>query len=311
VDIGPVVRDYEEVIVYEHGAWRGYLIPAIVPGANRITVRLGEASEDVLTRLPAGCRLFVFHINLTFSARVPVDRNSLVAELQARDIAVCNARLVDISKRTIQRMCARGGLASTAARPDGDPDEFLLVKTTYNFHGAPECELGVEQRSMLGYESPHDMPPRRETDYRIVRRCEVPPTVWTSPHWVVERYVTNSAHRFHRVYVAGDALVVSRVFDSSTFKKMPEGIERESHWTRVSEAHRPSAAPSDIQRVAAMSARIARVAHVDYGAFDVVSDDDGEIYLIDINATPYWGDGGHPDLLAYLGAGLVGGRYGT
>jgi hypothetical protein len=301
---------YGEVVVYEHDAWSGYLIPAIVPGANRIGVRLGECSKDVLSRLPACCRLFVFHINLTFSARVPFGRESLVAELQARDIAVCNAGLVDISKRRVQQICARVGLASIAARPDGDPDEFLLVKTTYNFHGASECKLSVEQRRMLGYESPHDMPPRRETDYRIVRRSEVPPAVWTSPHWVVERYVTNSDHRFHRVYVAGDALVVSRVFDSSPFKKMPEGIERESHWTRLSDVHRPSSAPSDIQRVATMSARIAKVANVDYGAFDIVSDDDGEIYLIDINVTPHWGDGGHPDLLAYLGAGLVASRHG-
>ncbi|RKT87089.1 hypothetical protein SAMN05421805_102509 [Saccharopolyspora antimicrobica] len=164
---------------------------------------------------------------------------------------------------------------------------------------------------MLGYESPQDMPPRQKTDYRIMRRSEVPAGVWTSPHWVVERYVTNTAHLFHRVYLAGDAIVVSRVVDSSTFKKMPEGIERESYWTRASEAHRQLTGSSDIGRVAAMSARIARAAHVEYGAFDVVSDDQGENYLIDINTTPYWGDGGQADLLAYLGAGLAEHRYGT
>jgi hypothetical protein len=306
-----VMRNCKQVAVYEHRAWSGYLLPAILPGAHRITVCIGEGSEDVLWRLPTSCNLFVFHINLTLSARVPFDRNRLVNDLQERDIIVLNAQVSDISKRAIQGICAGLGLASATAQLEGDPNELVVVKTTYNYHGISESRLTVQQRSMLGYESPNDMPPRSEADYRIMRRSEVPAEVWNSPHWVVERYVANTAHRFHRVYLAGDAMVVSRVFDPSTFKKMPEGIVRESYYMRLSEAYRPPTAPSEIGSVAALSVRIAHAARVEYGAFDVVSDDHRGLYLIDINTTPYWGDGGHPDLLAYLGAGLLGHRYGT
>jgi hypothetical protein len=44
---------------------------------------------------------------------------------------------------------------------------------------------------------------------------------------------------------------------------------------------------------------------MEYGAFDVVSDDHGGFYLIDINTTPNWEEEGYPDLLAYLGTGFV------
>jgi hypothetical protein len=300
-----VISCSDGVAVYEYSAWNGYLLQAMVPGAHRITACIGECSERLLQRIPDSCRVFVFHINLTLTRRVPTDRESLVRKLHARGIATRNAWLSDISKRKVQEFCTRAGAASVAVTAKGDPDELVIVKTTYNYHGLTESALTAEQRGTLGYESPGDMPHRRGTRYRIMARSDVPRTVWSSPHWVVERYVVNAAHRFHRVYLAGDAMVVSRVIDPAPFKKMPEGIERESFPTRVSEALRPQDASSDMERVAALSARVSRVAHVDYGAFDVVSDDRGEPYLIDINATPYWGDGGHPELLAYLAAGLV------
>ncbi|HET7503421.1 MAG TPA: hypothetical protein VFK02_20510 [Kofleriaceae bacterium] len=302
--------EYAAVTLYEHRGWFKYLLPACVPGAARLKVRFGETAEDVLARLDPGCSTFVFHINLTLSARVPLDREALIGGLQARGIATCNAQLTDISKRTLHAVCARAGVASPRAGREGDPEERVVVKTTYNFHGVREAALAVELRQLLGYEAPHDLPRRQDTEYRIVARREVPEPVWTSPHWVVERYIVNSAHRFHRVYVAGDAMVVSRVFDPSTFKKMPEGIPRESFYMTVSAPARAPEVPAEIATVAELCARIVRAGKVDYGAIDVVNDDHGGYYVIDINATPFWGDGGHPTLLAYLGAGLVGERHG-
>jgi hypothetical protein len=273
-----------------------------------IKAQIGETAEQVLARIDPGCSMFVFHVNLTRSSHVPLDRAVLLEGLRARGIAVRNARLTDISKHRVHEICARAGAASPRATRDGDPDERLLLKTTYNFHGVREATLTVEQRQMLGYDSPHDMPPREDSEYRIVARREVPDAFWTSPHWVVERYITNTAHRFHRVYVSGDAMVVSRVFDPSTFKKMPEGIDRVSFYMTVSQVLRAPAVPDDIAAVGALCARIVEAGDLEYGALDVVSDDHGTHYVIDINATPFWGDGGHPTLLSYLGAGLAGGR---
>ena len=299
------MQNGDRVAVYDHSAWHGFLLQAILLQAHRIEVCLGESSEEVLARLPASCRTFVFHINLTLSARLPFERHKLVGQLQARGIVVRNAHVTDISKRAVHRICERAGVASAATRLDGDPDEPVLVKTTCNYHGLPESRLSIQQKSWLGYRSANDMPAQREAGYRIMRRADVPTIVWGSPHWVVERYITNTAHRFHRVYVAGDALVISRVFDSSSFKKMPEGIARESYFLNLSKPCLPSVGSSDVRDVAVLSARIAQTANLQYGALDVVSDDDGGYYVIDINTTPFWGDGGHPDLLAYLRAGFV------
>lgn len=295
----------DRVAVYDHGAWQGFLLHAILPDAHVIEAGLGESSEEVLQRLPPGCRTFAFHLNLTLSSRLPVDRHTLVDQLGVRGINVRNAAVTDISKHAVQRICERAGVASAVALRDGDPDEPVLVKTACNYHGLPESRLNVEQMTWLGYRSARDMPAQRDAGYRIVRRAEVPAMVWTSPHWVVERYVTNAADRFHRVYVAGNAVVISRVFDASVFKKMPEGIARESFFLQLSEPSVPAVGSPDIRDVAALSARFARTANLQYGALDVVSDDDGGYYVIDINTTPFWGDGGHPDLLAHLRAGFL------
>lgn len=298
--------EYAAVTVYEYCGWFQYLLPACLPGAVRLKARLGETAEEVRARLDPACSMFVFHINLTRSSHVPLDRAVLVEELRARGVAVRNARLTDISKHRVHEICARAGAVSPRATREGDPDERLVLKTTYNYHGLREAALTVAQRQMLGYDAPHDVPRRQDTEYRIVARREVPDAIWTSPHWVVERYITNAAHRFHRVYVAGDAMVVSAVFDPSTFKKMPEGIERASFYMTVGDVPRAPAVPDDIAAVGALCARIVMAGEVEYGALDVVSDDHGVYYVIDINATPFWGDGGHPTLLAYLGAGLAG-----
>ncbi|MFG1610295.1 hypothetical protein [Actinoplanes sp. NPDC049265] len=295
--------------IYGHRAWSGFLLPMILSEARWITVEIGESARDVLSRLPENCADFFFHVNLTYSARIPLGRRELVVELRSRGITVWNAEMHDMSKRTVQEICARAGVPPVSAPVHGDPGELLVVKTNCNYHGVRENELTVRQRSMLGYESPSRMPPdRAAAEYRVTRRDQIAPEVWNSPHWVVERYVTNAADRFHRVYLAGRSLVVSRVFDASVFKKMPVGIERESWFLPTAEAASRAGVPADVGQVAAIAARVARTARIDYGAFDVVGDDDGGFYLIDINTTPSWGDGGHPDLLAFLGQGLAGAR---
>jgi hypothetical protein len=99
-------------------------------------------------------------------------------------------------------------------------------------------------------------------------------------------------------------MVVSRVTDPALFKKMPEGIERENYYMTLRDVARMKEARGEVHRVAELTARVARAGRIDYGAFDIVNDDHGNYYVIDINATPYWGDGGHPALLAHLAAGL-------
>ncbi len=294
-----------EISVYEYGAWKEFLLPACIPDAGRIAAKLGDIGDDVLAQISADCRMFVFHLNVTITAGLPLNRRALIEKLHQRDIVVLNDAMEDISKRRVQAIAGFAGAHPTTASRLGDPDELLIVKTDYNYHGAAECRMPAEQLRQLGYPSPEDLPKPSETHYRIQRRAEVDPRFWDSPHWVVERFVTNKSDQFHRVYVAGDAMIVSRVFDSSTFKKMPEGIQRESFYMSVGAPLRSPQVPAEIGECGRLCAQVTRAAKIDYGAYDVVNNDDGEFFLIDINTTPHWGDGGHPELLSYLAAGIL------
>src|SRR5207247_1498186 len=137
------------------------------------------------------------------------------------------------------------------------------------------------------------------------RRKDVADRVWSTEHLVVERFVTNRTDRFYRVYLAGNAVVVSRVIDRSLFKKMPVGIPRESFYFAADRTPFEGAAPAEVARVAVHANRFAEVAHMDFGALDVVTDDEGALCVIDANGTPHWGAGGHPELLTYLADGLA------
>lgn len=293
-----------QLAIYEYMAWKGYLLPALAPGALRVTARLEQSSGDVLGQIPSSCRSFAFHINLTFAQRLPGDRLQLLDALRARGVHVWNADAVDISKRSLQAACARLGLPTVRAERAGDPDELVLIKTNYNFHGLKESGLSRAERSALGYEEPRGCIDADGGVYKVQRRSEVLDDVWKSNHWVVERYISNRSDEFHRVYLAGSSLVLSRVVDASRFKKMPEGIARTSWFFRIPTTTSPTEGETRPELVAHQALLAARAMNIDFGALDVVSDDAGAVFVVDVNTTPYWGAGGHPELLAHLRAGL-------
>lgn len=298
-------RPAERIVIYELHGWQGYLLAALLPDAVRLGAVVGETAGDVLRRLDRDATAFAFHLDLTRSARLPLDRPVLLRRLAGAAVGSINGAVVDISKRLVHRCCRRAGLASAAAPRHGDPDELLIVKTDYNYQGRKERLLTAEQRRRIGYpEIPAQLLADRPFSYRVVARREVGDDIFSSPHLVVERYVTNRDHRFHRIYLAGPSLVVSAVIDASVLKKMPVGIARESYFFDLDQPLEDQPVPARIHRAAVTAARFARAARLDFGALDLVSDDTGGMFVIDVNTTPYWGDGGHPDLLAHLAGGL-------
>jgi hypothetical protein len=289
---------------YEFGRGEGSLLDGALPAVDWLPAKVGESAGDVLRRLDGGTQCLVFHLDLTLTGRLPLDRPRLVRALADRGVAVFNAACTDTSKRRVQRLCRGCGLRSVATGPKGDPAELVIVKTDYNFHGEPEAALGDQQRELLGYPPlPADLRGPGRYRYAVVPRAEVPAAVWSAPHLVVERYVDNRRHHFYRVYIAGVVVVVSRVVDRAQLKKMPEGIERQSRYFAVSELRR-TAARDDFVEAARTAARFTRAAQTDFGALDLVSDDERRLHVVDANLTPWWGAGGHPDLLSALGSGL-------
>lgn len=289
------------IVVYEWRAWDCYLLPTMFPGAMRITARIGECAGDIERQLPAASVLFCFHVDLTHTSAVPIDRSALVQRLQALGMAVVNESLTDISKRNVQSCCRACSLPTTAAPYEGNPDELLIVKTDLNYGGHPERQLDSSERLLVGLPEPYGHQ-RTSRAYTISRRQDVPPEAWWRAELVVERFIANDAGLFFRAHVFLDRVVITAAVVRDTVKELQWGIPRQDFYFD-GEAAVPDAAQvydlssyCDRGEIAANLPplrRFCRRIGLDFGAIDIVVDNDRRWYVVDANATPFWN---RPDL---------------
>lgn len=291
--------------IYDWKTWHGFLLPIIFPEAIRIDAEPGESAESVSSRIPEGISHFAFHLCVSRTHRFPLNRDALVATLRRRGIKIVNAFIVDVTKRHIQFVNEQAGLTSSRVGFQGAKDERLILKSNYNYGAEAERRLTAEVRRMLELE---EVPRLVENSrsYQVLARQDVPPCAWADPSVAVERFIENDAHMFFRVYVSGQHVAISRVRDSSTFKKMPIGIKRETAFLRRSaRTLRAVSLPFDCSpNLLRILGEFIYAFRLDFGALDVVHEDPDTFCIVDVNNTPHWGDGGHPNLLAYLREGL-------
>ncbi len=287
------------LVVYEWSAWNDFLIRTIRPDARRLRADPGDRLDGILDRLPEQTRQFLFHLNVSRSARFPRHRARLVTALAERGVRVLNAAVVDTTKRHVQAICQLGGLPSASAPHTGDPDELLIVKSNLNHGGLKERPLSPLQRDVLDLPGePDGLAADRR--YPILPRRKVPPHCWRDDRLIVERYVTNAGNRFYRAYVLGNRLAVSEAISAQPIKEMLGDIPRRNMPFHVG-ARRDRAAESDLpaQLLPVLTQFIHRIG-LDYGAIDVVADDHGLPHIVDVNPTPYWGAERQPDIVELL-----------
>jgi hypothetical protein len=290
--------------VYEWRAWSGYLLSAIIPNATRIPATLIESYCDVMARINfATADLFALHVNLTDTSSTPVGRQRLFDEIKARHIVALNASVTSIAKRTIQAACRRSGLAVALIGEAGDPGEVVIVKSNLNYGGEHERQLGPDARMLLGITIDDEATPLEAANYFTTTRSQVPERMWKSNDVVIERFVTNRHHTFYRAYTMMSHVVVSKVHDEATLKKMPTGISRQN-WFYDATTSQAIAGPADAPSHVYDSVRRLRgELGLDFGALDIVEDDQGIPYIVDVNVTPYWGER-HDDMVEFLREGL-------
>lgn len=287
--------------VLEWNAWRGFLVGALFPGARRVPVELGDTGREVLARIPPGTHTVLPHVDLSRTGDVPRERAELVAALRERGIRVLNEHVVDITKRRLQEVCAGLGLPSTRTGPDGPPDELLLVKTDLNSGGKKERSVHPSRRRRLGI-GPVSARIRGADDYRVLRRREVPPAWWDDPTLCLERYVANSRDAFYRAYVVDRQLVVSRAVSPLRVRRMEGELERTNHLFRdFAPADGTPPTPLPAGMLETLRAFVAGF-RLDYGALDLVEDEEGRSYVVDVNDTPYWGSEWQEGVLEHLAA---------
>lgn len=245
------------------------------------------------------------HVDLTEPQRLLRDAGELSRYVTGHGIALWNARVRDISKPSIQRWNRSLGLASTAAPRDGDPDELLIVKTRLNAFGRSEARLTPTDRSRLGL-------PRRGREftlgeYPVLRRRDVPVSLWRRRDLFLERWIANREGQFFRVYFAGERCVVCHCRSRAAVKRTSNAEFRANHLARRKDARRALFAavmPELVVAVLQSAVRFADGFQLDYGALDFVCDDDDVPYIVDVNPTPWWGRDRQPGVLEHLRGGL-------
>lgn len=293
----------KDLCVYQWGRQTGYLFWMTSPESFLIPATIGESHTDVLSQVPPAVRVFAFHIDLTHTERVPLGRKALCDSLRAAGVLVLNEHVTNISKHAVQRACAAAGLKTTKARRNGNAEEMLIVKTSLNYGGENERMLAPVERRMLNL-TRRMAPLSGHLSYRILPRRKVHARYWSSPVFIVERYIVNNRYLLYRAHVCRNRMVISRFFNLAPIKKMPPVFPSMNWYIRLPELiSLPAALPMPVSVARAVSI-FCRAFRLDFGAVDILLDDDGECYIIDVNTTPHWGERGGEEFLEFLAEGL-------
>jgi hypothetical protein len=273
----------------------------MVPEAIRITARVGETADDVLRQLPPCVDAFAFHLDMTSTVRMPSDREALIRSLTGRGVVVLNGGVTDISKAYVQAQCRAFGLPSAVADLRGDPSEQMIVKTNLNFGGRGERELAGPDLAAIG------SPPLSSVmsdwlGYQVMRRAEVPVSWWDDPTLAIERFIDNRSHHLYRVNFVGDRAVILRLTNPHPIKKIMTSTARLDVYCRLDALRCGSVAGID-PSVARTTAQYIDRSGMDFGAIEVIPDDAGRAFVIDVNSTCY-GAIMNVRILAYLRRGL-------
>jgi hypothetical protein len=260
-----------------------FLLPALFPHSVAIDAAPFDDPDRIMQQV-GDAGWFHFHLNCTRTTHFPQRRAELLERVHARGLRTINADATDISKRAVQRACARAGLNTVAASRSGDPHERIMVKTDLNFGGDSEWALGDEERQRLNLGAgsavmwkPHD--------YRVMERSEIPGEWWDDETLVQERFIENAQHRWFRVFLMLSRMVVCELTDPSLIKKVGHSSVQQV-WTFTF--------PTSIDASdGPLHVRIAHDVHafsselgIEFGAVDVVVDGHDLPYIIDVNTTP-------------------------
>ena len=278
------------IVAYEFAAWDGYLFPALFSPVKKLAADIaGPASVgEILREIPDETVAFAFQINLTKTADVPPVRRDLVRFLKGRGIFVINETITDISKRHIQTVCRAAGLNVVRAGADGDPDEVLIVKTDRNYGGIGERDyLTDENRRRLNIHLPAGQVMDAD-GYIVAPRKRVPADTFANRDLVVERFIANRSDTIYRVYLLGRNYVISVHTNPHPIKKSADNRHQADYLMTAGAAGHRSSGGEKAAAIAEQVDGFCAAAGLTYGTLDIVEDDRGRFYIVDVNDTPKW-----------------------
>jgi len=298
------IREGTPAVIYQWNAWNNFLLPRLLPNSIRIDAHVTDRAAAVLRHVPKTTPLFAFHIDCTMTARFPRERDELTRSLEQSGTRILNSTVTDISKRRLQEMCASLGLPTVAAAEHGAADELLIVKTNLNSAGLPESRLSYWDRRRLGVRSPKVITGRE--DYRVLPRREIPAAWWKDETLVVQKYITNQRDVWYRVYAWFDRLAVFEgVCRSTAVRRMYHAEQKRCGLYVENSAPGGAFVGGDDCAPQSLLDCISRfrAGHaLAFCSLDVMEDDEGRFYIVDLNVTPFCRDG-DADYVRFLQTG--------
>jgi hypothetical protein len=299
-----------DTLVLHWPRWDRHLLCALAPGIARLAIRPGEPAQAAVERIlrrAARPRRVLLHIDASTPGDFVRPFEALGPLLETEGIGLWNGSIADIRKRRLQASIASLGLPCTLAMRDGPPEELVIVKTDLNNHGNAERRASDLERAALGW-GPRSPSPLDGRGYLVMARSEMPAGWWDDGRIVVERYIGNRAGLFHRAYVVGEQVVLCEGRTPDRLRHLRDAGDRYDFLLDRRAAREPlvaallgSPAAESFQSAVVYAERCG----VDYGSLDLVADDAGIPFIVDLNTTPYWGaPPGAEAMLGHLRQGL-------
>jgi len=144
-------------------------------------------------------------------------------------------------------------------------------------------------------------------EYPVLRRGDVPASWWECADVHIERYIENASGEFFRVFVAGHRAALCYGCSTQPVRRMRDESDRLNFFVSRDfheDALAPVLLPSIHCEVLRCSTLVADAMKLDFGAIDIVVDDEENVYIVDVNTTPYWGSDEPDNVLQHLRTGL-------
>ncbi len=272
------------VLVYEWQAWKGFLISHLIADYCRIEASFDDELANLEYALSPNIKAVLLQINLSRSKYFPAKRPGLIKSLQDRGLLVLNHAVADITKRNLYALLEAVGIATARATIEGNPEEFLFVKSNLNWGGVAEQRLPEHIREK--FDEPTGMSITKHDQYYLRQRQDLTPEHWQDDSVVIEKYIANCENSFYRIYAFGDALVIVKAHTIDLIKKI-SGDKNDINYFYSKEEiiQSKTLLPDNLNKT--LKQFVLNIP-LDYFCLDVVHDTNN-FFIIDLNLTPWSG----------------------
>ncbi|MFT4927139.1 MAG: hypothetical protein ACI8WB_003245 [Phenylobacterium sp.] len=296
------------IVIYQWHTRDNFLLQNLFPHAQIIKAqpqaddqRLIDMARQIAAQHPNQPLHWFFQLNLSYSEHWLNQRSHLLSVLSTLGFTVYNGQVTDTRKRYVQQLNQQLGLNCVTIEQSQQLKDSLLVmvKSNYNYGGEFESQLSPEQLIALDLRSNIGCDIQGFDSYYQTTMAAVDKTLFDDERVVIERYIENLDQRFYRMYRCGNHAILSEIVNPDVVKKMRPGLPRKN-WYFAFDQCKHHAYQALINDASLMFNAI----KMNFGAIDIVMDDEDNGYIIDINPTPGWGSENQSKVLDFLRHGI-------